>query len=40
MRDFLPYRSALLAVLVSSVVLGSDPHEKIVIRDDMVSDHP
>lgn len=40
MRDVLACRSALLAVLVSSVALGSDPHEKIVIRDDMLSDHP
>jgi uncharacterized protein (TIGR02268 family) len=40
MRDFLSCRSVLLAVLVSSVALASDPHEKIVIRDDMISDHP
>ena len=40
MRDFLPCRSVLLAVLVSSVALASDPHEKIVIRNDIISDHP
>ncbi|KFE66067.1 DUF2381 family protein [Hyalangium minutum] len=40
MRDFLPCRFVLFAILVSSVALGSDPREKIVIRDDMLSDHP
>jgi uncharacterized protein (TIGR02268 family) len=40
MHDFLPCRSVLFAVLVSSVALASDPREKIVIRDDMLSDHP
>jgi hypothetical protein len=40
MLDFLPCRSVLFAVLVSSVALASDPQEKIVIRDDMISDHP
>ncbi|MFL5348973.1 MAG: DUF2381 family protein [Hyalangium sp.] len=40
MRDFLPCRSVLLAVLVSSAVLASDSHEKIVIRNEMISDHP
>ncbi|MBN1207673.1 MAG: DUF2381 family protein [Myxococcaceae bacterium] len=40
MLDFLSCRSVLLAVLVSSVALASDPHEKIVIRNEMISDHP
>ena len=40
MRDFQPCRSVLLAVLVSSVALASDPHEKIVIRNVMITDHP
>jgi uncharacterized protein (TIGR02268 family) len=40
MRDLLPCRSVLLAVLLSSVALASDPHEKIVIRTEMISDHP
>ena len=40
MRDFLPYRSVLCAVLVSSVALASDSHDKLVIRTEMISDHP
>jgi uncharacterized protein (TIGR02268 family) len=40
MPDFLPCRPVLLAVLVSSMALASDPHEKIVIRTEMISDHP
>jgi uncharacterized protein (TIGR02268 family) len=40
MLDLLPCRSVLLAVLVSSVALASDPHEKIVIRNEMITDHP
>jgi uncharacterized protein (TIGR02268 family) len=40
MLDFTPCRSVLVAVLVSSVALASDPDEKIVIRDEMISDHP
>jgi uncharacterized protein (TIGR02268 family) len=40
MRDFLPYWSGLLAVFVSSAALASDPHDKIVIRTEMISDHP
>jgi uncharacterized protein (TIGR02268 family) len=40
MLDFLPCRSVLLAVLMSSVALARDPDEKIVIRNDMISDHP
>ena len=40
MLDFLPCRSVLLAILVSSVALASDPQEKIVIRNEMISDHP
>jgi uncharacterized protein (TIGR02268 family) len=40
MLDFLPCRSVLLAVLVSSVALASNPYEKIVIRTEKISDHP
>jgi uncharacterized protein (TIGR02268 family) len=40
MRDFLLHRPVLLAVLVSSVALASDPHEKIVIRNELISAHP
>lgn len=40
MRDFPPCRSVLFAVLVSSVALASGPHEQIVIRTEMISDHP
>jgi uncharacterized protein (TIGR02268 family) len=40
MLDFLPCRSVLLAVLASSVALASDSHEKIVIRNEMITDHP
>ncbi|HLK99603.1 MAG TPA: DUF2381 family protein [Myxococcaceae bacterium] len=40
MRDFPSCRSVLFAVLVSSVALASGPHENIVIRTEMISDHP
>lgn len=40
MRDFPPRRSVLFAVLVSSVALASGRHEQIVIRTEMISDHP
>jgi uncharacterized protein (TIGR02268 family) len=40
MRDFLPCRSVLLAVLVSSVAVARGPYDKIVIRTEKVSDHP
>jgi uncharacterized protein (TIGR02268 family) len=43
MRDFLPCRSVLLAVLVvlvSSVALASGPYDKVVIRTEKISDHP
>jgi hypothetical protein len=40
MRDFLLCWSVLLAVLVSSAALSSDPDEKIVIRNEMITDHP
>jgi uncharacterized protein (TIGR02268 family) len=40
MRDFLPCRSVLLAGLLSSVAFASGPADKIVIRTEMISDHP
>jgi uncharacterized protein (TIGR02268 family) len=40
MRDFLPCRSVLLAVLVSSVAMARGPYDKIVIRTEKISDHP
>jgi uncharacterized protein (TIGR02268 family) len=40
MRDVLPCRSVLLAVLVSSVALASGPYDKVVIRTEKISDHP
>jgi hypothetical protein len=40
MRDFLPSRFVLLAVLVSSVALASGPYDKTVIRTEKISDHP
>ncbi|SEU00672.1 DUF2381 family protein [Stigmatella erecta] len=41
MRDFLPCRSGLLAVLFSSAVaLAGGPYGKTVIRTEKISDHP
>jgi uncharacterized protein (TIGR02268 family) len=40
MHDFLPCRSVLLAVLMSSVALARGPDGKGVIRTAKVSDHP
>jgi uncharacterized protein (TIGR02268 family) len=40
MNDFPLRRSALLAVLVSSVVMARGPHDKVVIRTEKLSDHP
>ena len=40
MRAFLPCRSALLAVLVSSVAMARGPYDKVVIRTEKISDHP
>ncbi len=40
MRNLLPSRFALLLVLVASVALARGPESKVVIRTEMVSDHP
>ncbi len=40
MRDSLPCRPVLLAVLVSSVALARGPYDKVVIRTEKISDHP
>jgi uncharacterized protein (TIGR02268 family) len=40
MRDFMPCRSVLLAVLVSSVAMARGPYDKVVIRTEKISDHP
>jgi hypothetical protein len=40
MNDFRPYRSILLAVLVSSVAFARGPDDKFVIRALKLSEHP
>jgi len=40
MRDLRLSRSALLAVLVSSVAVAREPDDKVVIRTETISDHP
>ncbi|HVG57845.1 MAG TPA: DUF2381 family protein [Hyalangium sp.] len=40
MSDFPLCRSALLAVLVSSVAMARGPYDKVVIRTEKISDHP
>ncbi len=40
MSDFPLCRSALFAVLVSSVAMARGPYDKVVIRTEKISDHP
>jgi hypothetical protein len=40
MRDFLPCRSVLLAVLMSSVAMARGPYDKLAVRTEKISDHP